>query len=742
MRRTTLYRPGKLFCFLAMLVLAGTAAFALVPSAPRYLYGYLDENPDGSKYVQLQCGRFDSTGGAADGFYIYQAIEDNGQYTFSKVATIPDPAQYFIQHRIAVDVAGNYRYYATAYNSDGESEASNLADVRVYLESIRFTSPTTRVDSTVEGMQYTCDFDAVSNTNETLRYRLAGSPAGMTIDPVTGVVTWTAPTPTQSNYPYTVVAYLERDSSIMASKQMILLVAPDPAFLCAVLLGSATDSSGAPIRTGTVVAYGLGADSNAVRATISNGSYVMHLRAGDYHLKFEANGYVDQWYENAGTRREASAVSVTCQDTTVVSFVANSYYPPNNRNDSIMGRVVRASDNSPLASTIQIYATRNGFDSLLSVTSTNAYGYYTALLPTGLQIVVKSVPADSTIEPQYFNRSSSRANAQVVSVPNHSINFFHGEEPPRYDNEISGVLLSPDSIPVIGIVRLYQVVEEQGQTILTEKGFMYTRMGIFYFTGQTPGNYILFGMSLDTLNSSEYMPGYYKAHSLAVLTWAEATTITIDGDDHIADLRFYLQEQQQDNGRNLLRGTITAATGGTGKISRNNLLGSNPIAGAVVYAINAQNQVNGWAITDAQGQFTINGLGVGTFTVLVDKIGYAASRQMVTFIDEESEQSVDPILQPSNSTSSAPEAPAARIAASAFPNPTSAQFTVRFNATSGTAQVSLANATGSQVLVRTVETAAGENTVIIETANLASGVYIMTLQQGTSVTSMPINIVR
>lgn len=67
---------------------------------------------------------------------------------------------------------------------------------------------------------------------------------------------------------------------------------------------------------------------------------------------------------------------------------------------------------------------------------------------------------------------------------------------------------------------------------------------------------------------------------------------------------------------------------------------------------------------------------------------------------------------------------------------------VRFGATAGTARLTLADATGAQVMVRSIETINGENSISIETAGLASGVYFLTLQNGTATTSMPINIVR
>ena len=106
------YGLRLLYSLLALMVLAGSAALAGVPDSPQRLYGNLMENQDGSKYVQLNWFHSgDSSNQGVDGFNIYQAIENNGNYTFSKILTVPDSGTRFsYSFPVAVSVAGNYRY--------------------------------------------------------------------------------------------------------------------------------------------------------------------------------------------------------------------------------------------------------------------------------------------------------------------------------------------------------------------------------------------------------------------------------------------------------------------------------------------------------------------------------------------------------------------------------------------------------------------------------------------------------
>ncbi len=79
---------------------------------------------------------------------------------------------------------------------------------------------------------------------------------------------------------------------------------------------------------------------------------------------------------------------------------------------------------------------------------------------------------------------------------------------------------------------------------------------------------------------------------------------------------------------------------------------------------------------------------------------------------------------------------------SLFPNPSTSQVTVRFNALQGATTVSIRDAQGSELSSFVRQTQPGVNTVSIDLNGYASGAYFLRLESDDEIRTIPFNVVR
>lgn len=176
---------------------------------------------DGTKYVYLEWKSNSENGaGKADGYSLFMASgKTDNLNNFKKVATITNGTVFKIKDLNS----GDYTFYLTAYNADGESNRTDYRMVTVPGDNtdltIKFISQPVTTASV--GKEYMYKSIAVSSISSTqVSYKLdGGAPDGMKIDEKTGVVTWT---PTADGiYKYTIVAYLADKPDIKPATQTI-----------------------------------------------------------------------------------------------------------------------------------------------------------------------------------------------------------------------------------------------------------------------------------------------------------------------------------------------------------------------------------------------------------------------------------------------------------------------------------------------------------------------------------------
>jgi len=176
---------------------------------------------DGTKYVYIEWKSNQENGaGKADGYKLFMASgKTDDPKNFKNIATIKDATVYKIKDLNS----GDYTFYLTAYNADGESNRTDYRMVTVPGANndvtIKFVSEPVKTGTS--GKEYIYKSIAVSSiSSSTVNYKLdSGAPDGMTIDEKTGVVTWT---PTKDGvYKYTIIAYHADRSDIKPATQTI-----------------------------------------------------------------------------------------------------------------------------------------------------------------------------------------------------------------------------------------------------------------------------------------------------------------------------------------------------------------------------------------------------------------------------------------------------------------------------------------------------------------------------------------
>ena len=131
-------------------------------------------------------------------------------------------------------------------------------------------------------------------------------------------------------------------------------------------------------------------------------------------------------------------------------------------------------------------------------------------------------------------------------------------------------------------------------------------LGNFTVGNLLPGSYFVFAVPLGS-----YAPAFYSTDTVTT-RWKSATKVVINGNS-VSGIDIYVQE-------------IPVSVEGYADISGSLSLTSgtaSTMAGAIVYA-NRGYVVAGFAITDVKGNYSIDGLAPGAYSLFVDRLGYNA----------------------------------------------------------------------------------------------------------------------
>ncbi|MDB5033166.1 MAG: hypothetical protein JWQ98_407 [Chlorobi bacterium] len=701
--RLSLHR--SLFVMLALLLIGGATAMATTPGTPAGFRGWFVAGNPGPGYVQLMWFNGDSLNPSGGSYNVYQADgADSLHPTYAKIATVADSNGMGYYSATLPD--GTYSFYVKAVSGNQESPASNSVTVHVYTQVISFVSATQ--DSTLGGVDYQFQFHAVSShQGDVIQYRLSNPEVGMTIDATTGLFRW-HPYRTGA-YKVYVIAYLANNSVVQLEKSLALFVLPNPVLNCLTFYGEvryANDHSLVPAGRITAVPYDSAGGQPVISTDFTNGQYHFTGPAGTYRVTVTGPTV---YTANSG-------VSGKCGDSAHMNF--DVYHVVSSVVDSVSGQVRRASDGMPVTATIH-FRQQDSLGGHDYDVTTDSNGHYSVLVDAFNTYIVQAVPLSGALLSQYYDHVATLGEATRIRTTGGAVRTLNFDLLPNivYNNTISGTLVSKNNNLLSGIITAYSVAN--GHIAYVDQSG--APNGSFSFTNLTPGTYILFATAYD----SSSVPGYYRQNHKAERSWQDATQLTVTGTSMTTGIEIKLDEENGHHGSSHLRGSVSEG-GGRAKRDDAGLQGSKPLQGALVYVIDDQSTVSGYAVTDAAGMFQIDNLSDGIYTVQVDRIGFTGSIQTITIGIKMPNVNVS--LTRVEGVSGVPTEAVAGTSLTALPNPASSQVTLSFTAGNGSARLMLVNAAGEQVLARNIETVDGTNIINLRTEGLGSGIYFVKVQ--------------
>jgi hypothetical protein len=257
-------------------------------------------------------------------------------------------------------------------------------------------------------------------------------------------------------------------------------------------------------------------------------------------------------------------------------------------NGEVSGKVTSASSHAGIEHVEVLYYKADSEDHEFYKLETGGGGDYSAALSAGEYTVEFVPPSGSPYAVQYYEEKLSASAANRITVAE-GAKIVVGAELTR-SNSISGTVTSAATDGELGGIEV--TAYEAKTPNAAVKTADTNAFGKYELQGLPRGEFVL-GFKPDLESGLNYAPQFYKESA----KFGEATTIFLGEEEH-----------QEFNARLLKGGSISGVV--------TDAATHQPLAGIVVYAVAAGNSLPiSAAITDANGDYTLAGLGSGSVVV-------------------------------------------------------------------------------------------------------------------------------
>jgi hypothetical protein len=492
-------------------------------------------------------------------------------------------------------------------------------------------------------------------------YRLTARPDGMTIDEKTGLVKWVPKVKGEFGAQVTVTS---NDQKIALINMKLTVYS-----FAGSITGSVTNTESKPIQYVTVTLYKktstaekpnayvnsfsamTDASGKYTIANVDSGVYYAYARAGYEKTMTSVTPitYLPIYYDNAETIDKATPVLVVNTTPVTINFTLQKYVVAEPIKVKLSGMVTDVSGKAIAGAKILVSQTRPASTSnsmmdginfllaqgacvssiadILTDTKTDMNGNFTIALITGNSYIV-SCSAEGFLS-QYYNGKSNVLDANKILLKRDTTGIdFKLNAVPAAKAVVSGIVADSLKSPVTAKVILYTM---SPATNLVDKGtrsVSTNEKGEFKFEKVPNGKYYLQVVPL-----KDFVPAYYKQSDCGVREARLADVITVANDVNVSNLTVCVKK---------------AKVSGGGKISGfiKNYYGE-PVGGVIVIAESSSGEDLSFDISDTDGSYEIQNLGVGVYSVYSDKVGYSnsfANNAVIDYTKNEFNTQVDLIV--------------------------------------------------------------------------------------------------